>query len=733
LSLRIGISAERGLALLLAAGLFATSERAHAQLPTGGTVVGGQATITQSGNTQLTVNQTTDRGVIDWRSFSIGQGNRVDFIQPGRTSVTLNRVTGSDPSVIAGALNANGQIVLINQAGVMFAGGAQVNVESLIASTANVANPQAFMAGGRIAFDQAGANPNARIVNDGTITVRDGGLVSLLGPSAANNGVINARLGKVTIGGAETFTVDLNGDGLVNFAVGNPVTRTPRDASGTAQALASNTGTINADGGVVTITASAASGVVGGVVNVGGRINARSVANEGGVIVFGGGETTRVEVNGTIDVSGSGAGRRGGTVSVTAPTVTVRSTARIDASGGAGGGTALIGGGRQGQGPIANARNTTVERGAIITADATNRGNGGTVVVWADNTTVYGGTITARGGAQGGDGGFVEVSGKARLAFHGIVDLRAANGLTGTLLLDPSDITISNNPDSNIDTSSGDTVTGTADASNISVTTLQTLLSMANVVIDATGGPGSGGGTITILANVTNFFTTTLTFRALGNIAVNGALSGFSTLSFVSTGGQLTQTAAINATNVTFAMGGVVALTHAGNAIGNVSGTAGGSIAIVSSSTMGVTSAGLTAGPFSSVSLTTLGDKSDLYINGQVTGFGITLSAGRSILGGTPPFSSEGGGFPPVFVDYQPFINDTSIGYWAGGQPELTKAADTDVSIMASCQMVQSATECGGVAFDHSAPVDDADLTPINLGNEEMMGTNIPRPPKTPN
>src|SRR5687768_1496044 len=76
-------------AALVACGLFGFNDRARAQLPTDGVVVGGSATITQTGTSQLTINQSTDRGVIDWRSFSIGQGNRVDFIQPGRTSVTL--------------------------------------------------------------------------------------------------------------------------------------------------------------------------------------------------------------------------------------------------------------------------------------------------------------------------------------------------------------------------------------------------------------------------------------------------------------------------------------------------------------------------------------------------------------------------------------------------------------------------------------------------------------------
>ncbi|MGE3650712.1 MAG: hypothetical protein AB7G10_20435, partial [Reyranellaceae bacterium] len=84
-------------AALVACGLFGFNDRALAQpsvqLPTDPNVVAGSATVTQTGTSQLTVTQTTDRGVIDWRSFSIGSGARVDFIQPGRTSVTLNRVT----------------------------------------------------------------------------------------------------------------------------------------------------------------------------------------------------------------------------------------------------------------------------------------------------------------------------------------------------------------------------------------------------------------------------------------------------------------------------------------------------------------------------------------------------------------------------------------------------------------------------------------------------------------
>src|SRR4029453_11703123 len=124
--LRSGLLAATALTALVGWGVLAFTAPVAAQVPTGGTVVGGTATIT-SGTNQVTVNQSTSRGVIDWRTFSIGQGSRVDFQQPGASAVTLNRVTGPDPSVIAGQLRANGQIVLVNQSGVFFANGAQVN------------------------------------------------------------------------------------------------------------------------------------------------------------------------------------------------------------------------------------------------------------------------------------------------------------------------------------------------------------------------------------------------------------------------------------------------------------------------------------------------------------------------------------------------------------------------------------------------------------------------------
>jgi len=115
-------------------------------------------------------------------------------------------------------------------------------------------------------------------------------------------------------------------------------------------------------------------------------------------------------------------------------------TATVNASGDAGGGTILIGGNFQGKGPEQNAVRTIVGQEAVIRADAVTTGNGGKVIVWSDVGTAFSGSVTARGGAQSGDGGFVEISGKHLDFLPRLVDTRAPHGVTGTLLLDPVDL-----------------------------------------------------------------------------------------------------------------------------------------------------------------------------------------------------------------------------------------------------------------------------------------------------
>ena len=132
--------------------------------PLGGNVVAGQATIVQPSSALTQIDQSSNRAVIDWRSFSIGTGEAVRFNQPSASAATLNRVVGNEPSSILGSLSANGRVYLVNQNGVFIGPEAQVDAAALVLSTANISNSD-FMAD-RLNFNQPG-KPGARIINEG--------------------------------------------------------------------------------------------------------------------------------------------------------------------------------------------------------------------------------------------------------------------------------------------------------------------------------------------------------------------------------------------------------------------------------------------------------------------------------------------------------------------------------------------------------------------------------------
>ncbi|MEJ0069797.1 MAG: filamentous hemagglutinin N-terminal domain-containing protein [Pseudomonadota bacterium] len=211
--------------------------------PRNGTVVGGSATIVQTSPSQLTINQSSERAIINWQSFSIGVGERAVFQQPSSASVALNRVTGVDPSVILGQLSANGHIILINPNGILFGAGSRVDVSSLIATTTNIRNDD-FLAG-NYNFSSPSSSPTATVVNQGTINVSAGGLAALVAPGVENSGVINAHLGKVALAAANSFTVDFYGDKLINIAVNDKVAQQMIGPDGKPVAAAvTNTGKI---------------------------------------------------------------------------------------------------------------------------------------------------------------------------------------------------------------------------------------------------------------------------------------------------------------------------------------------------------------------------------------------------------------------------------------------------------------------------------------------------------
>ena len=483
-------------------------------LPTGGNIVKGAGSISVSG-ADMTVNQSTQRLVTDWQSFSIGAGNSVRFIQPSSSSVALNRVIGDNASTIFGSLTANGHVYLENANGVYFAPGAQVSVGGFLATTLQVDADQ-FMQG-KLRLS-GGSEASGTVDNAGSIVTSAGGSVVLAGPVVMNSGSITTPGGTTALVAGNAVTIDPTGSGLLSISV--PVSA--------VNARLVQTGAITADGGAVQLAAAATDAALRTVMQVDGVIRARSIENHGGQILLSGGTSGNVLVSGELDVSGS-AGAQGGTIKVLGSAVGLIGQARLDASGASGGGTVLVGGNRQGHGPEQNANNTYVGSGVVLDASATTKGDGGTVVVWADNTTSYAGQINARGGTQGGDGGQAEVSGKQTLNFAGGSDLSAPKGKTGGLLLDPSSITIGTTADLDGNGVFGDDVTSAGIGSNDFTPTTNSLITAATVgsLLATNSLSLAATNTITVNSAVTvapGGSSTTLTLGA-GNININAAMT----------------------------------------------------------------------------------------------------------------------------------------------------------------------------------------------------------------
>src|SRR5688572_19533453 len=294
--------------------------------PEGGTVAGGAATISGQGSSHVTVNQSSQNAIVNWNTFNVGTGERVQFQQPNSSAATLNRVTGGlGPSQILGSIDANGKVFIVNRDGIIFGPGAVITTAGFLATTSDIKNED-FMAG-RFHFNIPG-RPDASIVNMGTITATSGGFAALVAPGVRNSGTITATLGTVALASGNTFSLDFYGDKLVTLGVGDEIAGQVKDvATGqTLKSLITNEGKLKANGGRVELTAAAARHVVDSVINTSGVIEANSVGTKGGQIVLSAATAKPV-------ASGGGRGARIQTAAAPLPPQKVKVSGTLSASG----------------------------------------------------------------------------------------------------------------------------------------------------------------------------------------------------------------------------------------------------------------------------------------------------------------------------------------------------------------------------------------------------------------
>ena len=157
--------------------------------PTGGVATEGSITITANGRT-LTIQQQSQRAIVNWQDFSIAAGELTKFLQPDATSAVLNRVVSGNPSTILGSLAANGRVFLINPNGILIGAGARIDAAGFLASTLDVRDDD-FLRGGDLLFR---GDSTAAVQNLGTINAL-GGDIFLIARRVENQGRLGAANG----------------------------------------------------------------------------------------------------------------------------------------------------------------------------------------------------------------------------------------------------------------------------------------------------------------------------------------------------------------------------------------------------------------------------------------------------------------------------------------------------------------------------------------------------------
>ena len=345
-------------------------------------VIAGQVEFEGLNSEAASILQQSQQAIVDYAMFNVPDGSSVQFIQPNSDATILNRITGADPSFIKGSIIANGQVFIVNPAGVTFGPDSVIRADMFMAIAGDLSNSSFLQ--GDLNFALTGS-----VENQGSLSAQRG--VALLGRQVKNTGQIVAEDGFVLLASGDEVLLQPNG---TNLAVQLGETSEAEKQAGVG---VENLGEV--DGEEIMFSAGDAFATAVRHNGVARATQSIELHSDGGRIEVGGELVAGTEDGGRIEIGGTDLGGEG------APT----------------------------------AASVTISESAVVDASSQGEGDGGHVVVWSDGLTEMFGGIAAVGG-RSGSGGYAEVSG--REVDFGYNGWNIALGAGGEFLLDPVDVVI---------------------------------------------------------------------------------------------------------------------------------------------------------------------------------------------------------------------------------------------------------------------------------------------------
>ena len=200
-----------------------------------------------NGRTLVDIQQTQQKAILNWKTFNVGRNTTLNFDQQASDWTVLNRVSdpSASPSTILGQITAKGGVYIINQNGIIFGGGSQINVHGLVASDLDVGTlgqsrydrDQFFLgtgiANGTLAvksFSIGGEDKATKTVGGGVVVQAGaaiqtddpgldtpGGFAYLFGSNVANYGTITVPNGEAALVSGRAIYLTPNQDAAANF------------------------------------------------------------------------------------------------------------------------------------------------------------------------------------------------------------------------------------------------------------------------------------------------------------------------------------------------------------------------------------------------------------------------------------------------------------------------------------------------------------------------------------